>query len=182
MPTDPACVLVDGREFGGLGQAWRFYAGPVKLRPMTDEEFDEWHEQQLESYAADIARATGRPIEAARERARVQDAQLLPDGQSTANTWLMTICDDDGAAVGTLWIGCHPGRAESAFIYDIEVDESRRGEGLGRAAMIAAEDLVKTAGFQKIGLSVFGFNESAQRLYASLDYRVIATQMTKILE
>jgi ribosomal protein S18 acetylase RimI-like enzyme len=149
---------------------------------MTSEEFDVWHRRAVESYAADIARATGMAIEGARDRVRGQDAQMLPDGRSTADTWLMTICDDSGAAVGTLWIGRQPERDDSAFIYDIEVHESRRGEGLGRAAMIAAEELVKAAGFQKIGLSVFGFNERAQRLYTSLDYRVVATQMTKHLE
>ena len=151
----------------------------MRLRPMTGDEFQAWHERALESYAEDIARATGRPIEAARERAHAQDAQLLPDGQNTANTWLMRICDDSDAAVGTLWIGPHAERSDLAFIYDIEVDPSRRGEGFGRAAMVAAEDLVRDAGIPEIGLNVFGFNEAAQRLYASLGYRVVATQMAK---
>jgi hypothetical protein len=69
----------------------------------------------------------------------------------------MIICDDGHAPVGTLWIGMHPEHGDCAFIYDIEVDESRRGEGLGRAS-------------------------TAQRLYTSLDYHVVATQMTKRLE
>jgi ribosomal protein S18 acetylase RimI-like enzyme len=149
---------------------------------MTNDEFQQWHGRAVEVYAEDIARATGSPIEAARDRVRVQDAQLLPDGLATANTWLMMICDDSGAVAGTLWIGPHSGRGDGAYIYDIEVHESRRGEGLGRAAMIAAEDLVKNAGRRVIGLSVFGFNDAAQRLYTSLDYRVVSTQMTKHLE
>lgn len=157
-------------------------AGAVRLRPMTDDEFEQWHEPAVESYAADISRATGTAIETARERARALDAQLLPDGRRTPNNRLMTICDESGAAVGTLWIGPHPERDQCAYIYDIEVRESRRGEGLGRAAMIAAEELVKTAGLREIELNVFGFNEVAQRLYLSLNYSVVATRMTKRLE
>lgn len=154
----------------------------VKLRPMSDDEFEQWRERAFESYARDVARATGRPIDAARKRAREQGAQLLPEGLNSANTWLLTICDDSDTPVGALWIGRHPEHRDSAYIYDIEVDESRRGEGLGRAAMIAAEELVRGVGLREIGLNVFGFNAAAQRLYASLDYRVVATQMTKRLE
>lgn len=149
---------------------------------MTDAEFDAWHQRAVESYAEQIARARGGPIEQARERARAADAQLLPDGRSTANHWLLMICDNGGASVGTLWIGPHAERSDAAYIYAIDVDESRRGEGLGRAAMLAAEELVKAAGFQAIGLNVFGFNDVAQNLYTSLGYRVVATQMTKRLE
>jgi ribosomal protein S18 acetylase RimI-like enzyme len=149
---------------------------------MTDAEFDAWHERAVESYAEQIARARGGPIEQARERARTADTQLLPDGRSTANHWLLMIYDDSGAAVGTLWIGPHPERSDAAYIYAIDIDGSRRGEGLGRTAMLAAEDLVKAAGFPEIGLNVFGFNDAAQRLYTSLGYRVVAIQMTKRLE
>jgi ribosomal protein S18 acetylase RimI-like enzyme len=67
-------------------------------------------------------------------------------------------------------------------VYDIEIHERRRHRGFGWAAMVAAEDLVRDAGIGEIGLNVFGFNEAARRLYDSLGYRVVATQMTKRLE
>lgn len=149
---------------------------------MSDGEFEQWWPRAIETYAQDLARATGRPVEAVRERVRAQGLQMLPDGLRSANTWLMVICDDSDAPAGTLWIGRHSDHDDCAFIYDIAVNESRRGEGLGRAAMLAAEELVRDAGFRELGLNVFGFNESAQRLYASLGYRVVATQMTKRVE
>jgi ribosomal protein S18 acetylase RimI-like enzyme len=131
--------------------------------------------------AGDGARATGRPVEATRERAREQGSQLLPDASTSANIWLLTICDDSDVPVGRLWIGRHREHDDSAYIYDLEVDECRRGEGLGRAAMLAAEELVREAGLQEIGLNVIGFNDTAQRLYESLGYRVVSMQMTKRL-
>ncbi len=48
--------------------------------------------------------------------------------------------------------------------------------------MIAVESLVKEAGVTEIMLNVFGFNEPARRLYASLGYRVVATTMTKTID
>ena len=65
---------------------------------------------------------------------------------------------------------------------DIEIHEPWRHRGFGRAAMVAAEQIVRDAGTGEIGLNVFGFNEPARRLYDSLGYRVVATQMTKRLE
>jgi ribosomal protein S18 acetylase RimI-like enzyme len=149
---------------------------------MTEAEYDAWYEREIEGYAQDIARASGRPIEAARERARHQHAEFLPDGLATPGTWIMTVRTDDDEVVGTIWLGPHPHRGDAAFVYDIEIDESRRGEGLGRAAMLAAEALVRDAGLNEIGLNVFGFNEPAQRLYSSLGYRVVSTQMSKRLD
>jgi ribosomal protein S18 acetylase RimI-like enzyme len=148
---------------------------------MSKSEFDGWHAKSVESFAQDLARAVDRPLDAARSRAAQQFAEWLPDGLDTPGTWLMTIRDGDDAVVGHLWVGPHPDRAGAAFVYDIEIDEGHRGHGLGRAAMLAAERLVAEAGIAEIGLSVFGFNEAAQRLYTSLGYRVLATQMAKKL-
>jgi ribosomal protein S18 acetylase RimI-like enzyme len=153
----------------------------VTVRRMTSAEFETWQLHSLRSYAQDIAKATGKPVEAACERARRQFLELLPGGLDTERTWLLTLLDETGAEVGTLWIGPHPERPDIAFVYDIEINERERGRGLGRAAMIVAERLVSDTGVTEIGLNVFGFNDRASRLYDSLGYRVVATQMTKTL-
>jgi ribosomal protein S18 acetylase RimI-like enzyme len=149
---------------------------------MTPTEFQEWQQHSINSYAEDIAKATDGPIEAALERARKQFSELLPDGLDTEGTWLLTVLDESDRDVGRLWVGPHPQRVGVAYVYDIEIAEPQRRRGLGRAAMVVAEDLVRGAGIGEIGLNVFGFNEAARRLYDSLGYRVVATQMTKRLE
>jgi ribosomal protein S18 acetylase RimI-like enzyme len=148
---------------------------------MTPPEFDVWKEHSITSYASDVAHAAGVPLEKALSAAREQFPRMLPDGLATAGTWLVMIVDGASAVVGTIWIGPHPDNAAAAVIYDIAIHESRRGHGLGRAAMIAAEQLVAAGGKTEIGLNVFGFNESARRLYDSLGYRVVSTTMTKTL-
>ena len=153
----------------------------VKLRPMTDDEFAKWRTGSIESFASDLAQAMSRPLDAARQRAKTQFDEELPGGINTPSTWLLLILAEDGNRVGTLWIGPHPQRPDVAYVYDIEIEEAARRRGYGRAAMLAAEDLVRSAGIHELGLSVFGFNDSAKRLYDSIGYRVVATQMTKLL-
>jgi ribosomal protein S18 acetylase RimI-like enzyme len=153
----------------------------ITLRPMTSEEFPAWQERVIESYADEVSQAADVPIETALQRARDEFPQTLPDGPDTEGVWLMRVLDEEGQVVGTLWVGPHPLRADAGFVYDVEIDPGRRGRGIGRAAMLAAERLLAEAGFRHIGLNVFGPNVGAKRLYDSLGYRVVATQMLKPL-
>ena len=154
----------------------------VTLRPMSTEQFEQWQGRSICSYADDLAKATGWPLEVSLNKARKQFAELLPSGMDTDRTWVRLIVDEAGVEVGALWVGPNPERAGVAFVYDIEIMQERRGLGFGRAAMIAVQSLVKEAGETEIGLNVFGFNEPARRLYDSLGYRVVATVMTKTIQ
>jgi ribosomal protein S18 acetylase RimI-like enzyme len=120
-------------------------------------------------------------VETSLARATTMLPALLPRGLETEGTWLLTVIDSAGSEVGTLWIGRQPGRPDVAYIFDILIDESCRGRGLGRATMLAAERIAADSGMTEIGLNVFGYNETARRLYASLGYRDVAIQMTKTL-
>lgn len=135
----------------------------------------------MEAYATDVSTATGTPLDLALTQASEQLPRLLPDGRNTADTWVLIIEDAGGDRVGTIWIGPHPDNENSAYVWDINIDEGRRGKGFGRAAMLAAEQLAADNGRTEIGLNVFGFKERALRLYTSLGYRVISTTMTKTL-
>ena len=153
----------------------------VILRPMSADEFDVWARGAVVSYAQDVSLATGEPLEVTLKQANEQFPRLLPNGLATDNMWLMMIEDAEGDRVGAIWIGAHPANQSWAFVWDINIDEPHRGRGFGRAAMLAAEQLAVENGRSEIGLSVFGFNERARRLYATLGYRVVSTSMTKTL-
>ena len=148
---------------------------------MTADEFGTWASEAIETYATDVSVATGAPLVLALAQANEQFPQLLPNGVNTADTWVMVIEDTAGERVGTIWIGPHPTHERSAFVWDIKIDKPRQGQGLGRAAMLAAEALAVNDGRSEIGLNVFGFNERAQELYTSLGYRVVSTTMAKDL-
>lgn len=152
------------------------------LRPMGAAEFAAWTESTIASYAEDVARANDLPVDATLPMATAQFAQLLTAGLNTPRTWLFVVVDEHGADAGTLWLGANPQFPNSGFVWDIAIDATRRGHGLGRAAMLLAEDVFRDAGFDQIQLSVFGFNDRARRLYDSLGYGVVATTMAKSLD
>jgi ribosomal protein S18 acetylase RimI-like enzyme len=149
----------------------------VTLEPMPPARISEWSERLWVAYRNDIVKAGSSEAEADANVARNREA-LMPGGQPAPGQHIFDVTLD-GAVVGALWLAEHaPG---DWFVYDIEIHDTHRGRGLGRASMLAAEDYVRAHGGTKLGLSVFGFNEVAQNLYRSLDYQVLAMNMVKEL-
>lgn len=68
-----------------------------------------------------------------------------------------------------------------AWVFYVEVDEARRGSGLGRAAMVLAEEDARAHGATELGLNVFGPNTVARHLYESLGFEPTAINMVKQL-
>lgn len=154
-------------------------ASPV--RPMTDAEYDVWRREEVAGYAQEMVDSGMLGPAAARQRAEEQHAEYLPHEQTTVGMHLLRVLDRDGTAVGVLWVGPHPRKAGAGFVYDVAIEEARRGEGHGRGAMLAAEAISRREGWNEIGLNVFGPNARARALYESLGYLVVNTNMTKLL-
>ncbi|KAH6645147.1 hypothetical protein BKA67DRAFT_542124 [Truncatella angustata] len=74
--------------------------------------------------------------EAAKERAHGIMTQLLPDRGSTAGHTFVSILEggDSPVKVGCLWTYMNTEKQRS-FCYDVEIEESMRGRGLGRKAV-----------------------------------------------
>lgn len=149
---------------------------------MTAEEYEAWRAAEIRSYAAEMVESGLLDPDAALRRSEEQTSEFLPDGLATARTHLLRVLDDDDAPIGVLWIGPHPRKEGAGWVYDVEIEDARRGEGFGRAAMLAAEDLARQEGWTELGLNVFGPNLRAKGLYDSLGYEVVSTSMTKRLD
>ena len=129
-------------------------------------------------YREELIRAGASPSEADANIERNQQT-ISPDGAIASGQRMFHVMHG-GEHIGNLWLS---ERAQGDwFIYDIEVFEAYRGQGLGRASMLAAEEYAKANGATKLGLSVFGFNTIARSMYESLGYSIIAMQMTKSLD
>lgn len=154
----------------------------VRLRPMTDEELDEWLGVMKLEYIDDRVRM-GESREFAEESAGVQFAELFPDDRPDEGQLCFRVVEvDEDRGVGVLWIG--PRRrnvSEQFWVWDVRMDESERGKGYGRATMLLAEDAARAAGAKTLGLNVFGHNKVARHLYESLGYEPLAVQMQKDL-
>lgn len=160
----------------------------IQLRPMSDAEFDAYLEQLIPKYAREGARATGMLPEEALKFARNQISRLLPDGRRTTDHHFITVVDDCGDTAGILWFAERLDRdPPDVFIYDIVIEESRRGRGFGSASMRALEEEVARIPLNAISLHVFSTNQSAIRLYERLGYECThrgdgGLQMTKRLQ
>ena len=58
------------------------------------------------------------------------------------------------------------------ILYDLYVDNSHRGKGIGRLLMNAARDFAKDNGFRRLELSTAKDNHIGQSLYESLGYEL----------
>ncbi|MFF2652398.1 GNAT family N-acetyltransferase [Streptomyces sp. NPDC058045] len=145
-------------------------------RPMTPAEFGPWQETERAEYAQDwISR--GVSAETAHRKARQDHEQFLPHGLDTEDA-LISVLEHRGEPVGTLWLRL---RREDAFVLNVEVAASRRGEGHGRSLLRLAEAQTLAADRDRIGLNVFTANTPALRLYQSLGYHPTRHHYTKDL-
>jgi ribosomal protein S18 acetylase RimI-like enzyme len=151
----------------------------LRLRPLTQPEFDEWFARQEAAYAELIIESGAMPPAAAREKARRDTERTLSAGLATPGQLLFRVLAGD-EPVGWLWLAV-PGSDDPAmsWVYDVEIDQAHRGHGHGRQAMLLAEEESRARGMTSIGLNVHGKNKVAISLYDSLGYEVTAQQMKK---
>jgi ribosomal protein S18 acetylase RimI-like enzyme len=152
-------------------------AKPV-IRPLREDEYDAFVERGLAFYVEDMVRA-GIDRDVAQAKADKDFPALLPEGLATPGHSMFAI-ENDGRFAGYLWLCDRDGElGHSLFVYAVEIDEEFRGRGLGRAAMVFAEEEARRLGIAKVALNVFGGNEVARGLYLGLGYTETAVHMEK---
>ena len=153
----------------------------VLLRPMREDEFNAWLPQMRERYADDMVRDAGLTPERADVKATEDVERLFPGGTPSAEQ-LVFVVEAEGETVGDLWLAERDDSFQRClFIFDIRLDESQRGKGYGKAAMLFAEEEARRRGFDTVALNVFGRNTTARNLYRSLGYEEDAVAMSKQL-
>jgi ribosomal protein S18 acetylase RimI-like enzyme len=154
----------------------------LHLRPMTAEEYREYHREAVASYADDMVRNVRLSPEAAETRAAATMRDLLPEGLGTLDHWIEVAEDEHGERVGQLWFARRATPAgDIVFLFDIEVVEAERGRGYGRRLMELLEEEVAALGLARIELNVFGHNEVARGLYEDMGYVEMSRQLFKEL-
>jgi ribosomal protein S18 acetylase RimI-like enzyme len=155
----------------------------LRLRPLREDEFDDYVTRGRASYARDMIDQGGIPEQAARAKAERDWQNLLPEGLSSPGQYLFALEDTaSGERVGDLWLAERDSDfGKGAFIYSIEVFEAFRGRGFGRQAMLLLEDEVRAQGLSRVALNVFGGNDVARSLYRSVGYSETAVFMSKEL-
>jgi ribosomal protein S18 acetylase RimI-like enzyme len=156
--------------------------GTPRLRPITAEEFPAFVDASKAGYAEGIEVHGGQTHAAAQAKAEADMAAVLPLGLDTPGHAIF-IVEVIGAAVGRLWLAERDlGGRRVLYVYDIAIDPRFQGRGYGRATMRLAEDEARARGIGRIELNVFGGNQVARRLYASLGYVELAIHMGRELD
>lgn len=152
----------------------------VSLVPMTPERYVTWRAYSIAGYAEDNVKSGRWTEEEALAESEAAFEHYLTHGLDTPDHHLWSVVDSAGDDVGVLWVGTER-RPGSAFIYDIEMNPDRRGQGYGTATLTALDDWCRANGISTIGLHVFGFNKGAWELYKRMGYVETSVQMEKHL-
>jgi len=137
-------------------------------------------ERGIREYAEDHVRNGNWSAEEALERSKKEFEQLLPEGVNSQDQFLFSIVDEtDDNKIGLLWVQV---KDQKAFIYDFIIDESSRGKGYGKQALVALDEKLKSIEVQSVGLHVFGDNITAQELYKKMGYQITGIHMKKRLK
>ncbi|MFD3486887.1 GNAT family N-acetyltransferase [Streptomyces sp. NPDC058665] len=150
-------------------------------RPMDEKEYETWQEHSFDGFRQSwIDR--GLPPSQAQAKAESSRHHLLPAGLSTPATSIEVLVHD-GAVVGDIWVGSReidPG-VVIPYVFAVEVPDTLRGNGYGRALMLQAERIAHDRGTPTVGLHVFAGNTPAIGLYESLGYVTTHHNMFKPL-
>nr|WP_246465591.1 GNAT family acetyltransferase [Novosphingobium jiangmenense] len=84
-------------------------------------------------------------------------------------TSTILLAEAQNQPIGSVMVGFDGHRG---WVYYLATSPDRRGQGIGRALMAAAEDWLKALGSPKIQLMVRGDNASARGFYNALGYEL----------
>jgi GNAT superfamily N-acetyltransferase len=152
---------------------------------MHEDEWDAWYAWAMTEYADDLVRNESLTPEEALVRSAEEVDRLLTDGLATPGQHLLVAEEaETGRRVGHLWFGPRTRNPDPAvaWLYDIFVEESERGRGIGRAMMDLFEVEARAAGHRRLELNVFGDNPAAKHLYGAIGYVEMARQMGKDID
>ena len=151
--------------------------GRLRLEPMSGSDLAGFPASQLEEYAKQIEDYAGWSAEDARAKAERDMALTFPGGQVLPGHHLFHLVEEaTGQRAGVLW---YRQDERGLWLFQVTVEEARRGQGLGREAMALLEDEARRLGALRIELNVFGGNDAARSLYRAIGYREDAVTMSK---
>jgi ribosomal protein S18 acetylase RimI-like enzyme len=151
----------------------------VTFAPFDEPDLARWLVDTRANYVAARVDA-GDSVEEAGTSADRALRELLPGGSPAPGQHIGRVVSHH-EPVGILWVGPAGTDPERWWVWDVTIDDDRRGQGLGREAMLLAERLARADGARTFGLNVFAGNTVARSLYGSLGYDETAVQMRKDL-
>ncbi|MFB9991423.1 GNAT family N-acetyltransferase [Deinococcus oregonensis] len=144
----------------------------LELNPMTSASYQTFVTHSLTNYAQEkIASGEWLP-EDAQENARLEFAELLPEGLATPDQFLFDLHDASRSEqVGVLWFALRgPAQRRRIFVYDVLIHPQFQRQGYAMRAFELLQEKAQDLGAKDIRLHVFGHNHGARALYEKLGF------------
>jgi ribosomal protein S18 acetylase RimI-like enzyme len=153
----------------------------IKFSEIDEAEFKRYIDFMIPDHASEITKNFNLTWEQALEESEMMMNDMFKDGLATEGQYLYAITNvQSNEQVGILWYSVFP-EINAAYLYHIFINENHRGKGFGTKTLEKLQDILKESGVKSIGLSVFGKNDGAYRLYKKLGYSNTRISMEKIL-
>lgn len=150
------------------------------VRPMTESEFPDYFQGQVDIYASEKVAAGKCAFGEALIESKEEMAKLLPEGLMSEDQFIF-VAEVENVRIGTAWVDIDTDlEVPRAFGLYIEIDAALRGQGLGRDLMKAIQAECRRLGAKGFALSVFGHNSIARGLYESFGFGV-SEEMKKMV-
>lgn len=151
-------------------------AEDVRPRAMSEEEAASFLADTEDEFARAVMENSADPTgwDDAKAKSRRAMGAVVPEGARTPGHSFLIVEDDKGQKVSLLWVALSEETGQS-FCYNIEVEAGRRRMGYGRKTLGVWERHAAEQGAASIGLSVFGNNLAAKKLYFGAGLTVKST-------
>ena len=154
----------------------------VYLKQMNKKVFESFYEESIVDYANEHVKSGDWEAEGSTERARSEFENLLPEGLDTSTQYLLSAIYNN-VEIGYVWLHIYDGKDQKkCFIYDINIKDAYRGQGLGTKTMRSIEEYCEDTDVETIGLHVFGHNKRAVALYNKMGFETTNYRMEKKLK
>ena len=148
---------------------------PLKLREMERTRLLDYFESSSADYARESPKFRHLAFDVALLRSQAEFRELFGEPGTVKPGHFFYGIFDGANEIGHVHFSRSPQDDKAAFIWGFYLEAAMRGRGLGRRALLTAQEKLRSLGIGKIGLNVFSDNTPAVRLYESLGYR--PTQM-----
>lgn len=136
----------------------------IELREMNDEEFEKYRAFSFENFITHSAEFSGKSKE--------EIAKKMGGAPQRTSRDLWYVVRLNAQPIGWVWVHLIPEK-ESAFGYDIYLDENYRDQGIGRDVMLSGLQVLKDRLVKTFQICVFKNNARARALYTSLGFKEI---------
>lgn len=153
----------------------------LKLRPMTPQEYQSFIDESIPRFAQEKIDAHAWLESVALKNAQDAYARILPHGQNTSHHLFLQIEDHD-QSLGYIWVMIEEDLlGKSAFIYQIQIDQTHQNKGIGSQALSELETYLKSFDVNRISLHVFANNDRALHVYQKSGFVFTDHNLTKKL-